>query len=256
MLKTFRENFKHLKWVLWLVIAVFVVFGKTPHRTEFFLAQDPEWVSVYVKARGNMSPDAQDVLVSQVERRLMGIKGVESLYVRTGSASSGGGPNAPPNDTIGRIQVEFFHYEDRKALGLRGKTLSDRYLARHFDDWRAWSLNPAHARWGGEAAAALLLGELMPNGRTPGVLTLYGDKLPARLLAEQGIEAAGPAAYEHLVELRKPFWGASLLAGDEAAATVPLALTYADLLATGNARCIEAAEMIYNMRLAGRFPPH
>lgn len=26
MLKTFRENFKHLKWVLWLVIAVFVVF--------------------------------------------------------------------------------------------------------------------------------------------------------------------------------------------------------------------------------------
>ncbi len=26
MLKTFRENFKHLKWVLWAVIAVFVVF--------------------------------------------------------------------------------------------------------------------------------------------------------------------------------------------------------------------------------------
>ena len=26
MLKTFRENFKHLKWVLWAVIAVFVIF--------------------------------------------------------------------------------------------------------------------------------------------------------------------------------------------------------------------------------------
>lgn len=26
MLKTFRENFKHLKWVLWLVIAIFVIF--------------------------------------------------------------------------------------------------------------------------------------------------------------------------------------------------------------------------------------
>ncbi len=26
MLKTFRENFKHLKWVLWVVIAIFVVF--------------------------------------------------------------------------------------------------------------------------------------------------------------------------------------------------------------------------------------
>ncbi len=116
-----------------IVIAVFVVFGKTPHRTEFFLEQDPEWVSVYVKARGNMSPDAQDVLVSQVERRLMGIKGVESLYVRTGSASSGGGPNAPPNDTIGRIQVEFLHYEDRKALGLRGKDIADEVRKRVAD---------------------------------------------------------------------------------------------------------------------------
>jgi peptidyl-prolyl cis-trans isomerase D len=26
MLKTFRENFKHLKWVLWLVIGIFVIF--------------------------------------------------------------------------------------------------------------------------------------------------------------------------------------------------------------------------------------
>jgi len=26
MLKTFRENFKHLKWILWVVIAVFVIF--------------------------------------------------------------------------------------------------------------------------------------------------------------------------------------------------------------------------------------
>ncbi len=116
-----------------IVIAVFVVFSKTPHRTEFFLEQDPEWVSVYVKARGNMSPDAQDVLVSQVERRLTGIKGVESLYVRTGSASSGGGPNAPPNDTIGRIQVEFLHYEDRKALGLRGKDIADEVRKRVAD---------------------------------------------------------------------------------------------------------------------------
>lgn len=116
-----------------IVIAVFFVFGKTPHRTEFFLEQDPEYVSVYVKARGNMSPDAQDLLVSQVERRLTGIKGVDSLYVRVGSASSGGGPNAPPNDTIGRIQVEFLHYEDRKALGLRGKDIADEVRKRVSD---------------------------------------------------------------------------------------------------------------------------
>jgi len=139
------------------------------------------------------------------------------------------------------------------ALGLRGKTLSERYLAQRFDDWREWQLNPAHTRWGGEAAATLLLRELTPHGLIPSVLTLYGDKLPARLLSEQGIEAAGPAAYERLVELRKPFWGASLTAAEEVA-TVPLPLVYADLLATGNPHCLEAAELIYRTRLVDRFP--
>ena len=139
------------------------------------------------------------------------------------------------------------------ALGLRGKTLSERYLAQHFDDWRAWQLKPAHARWGGEAAAIQLLGELTPHGLLPSVLTLYGDKLPARLLADQGIEAAGPAAYERLLELRKPFWGASLIAAEDAA-TVPLPLVYADLLATGKPHCLEAAELIYRTRLVDRFP--
>jgi hypothetical protein len=78
--------------------------------------------------------------------------------------------------------------------------------------------------------------------------------LPARLIAKQGLEAASPAAYEHLVELRKPFWGQSLEAADDAT-TVPPALVYADLLATGNAHCIEAAELIYRTRLVDRFPP-
>ena len=134
------------------------------------------------------------------------------------------------------------------ALGLRGKTLVDRYRAENFAGWRDWRLNPAHARWGGEPAAHLLGCELQP-----GVLTIYGEKLPARLLAEQKLAPATPAVYVQLLELRKPFWGESL-AGDGSSATVPPALVYADLLATGNAQCIEAAENLYETRLAGHFP--
>lgn len=140
------------------------------------------------------------------------------------------------------------------ALGLRGKTLSGRYLTPEFDHWRDWQLHPGHTRWGGEAAAALLLGEQLPAPPRPCVLTIYGDKLPARLVDEQRFEAASPAAYEGLVEVRKPFWGKSL-AFDAQAETVAPALIYADLLATGKAQCIEMAEMIYNALLAERFPP-
>ena len=113
------------------------------------------------------------------------------------------------------------------ALGLRGKTLIGRFLAEHFAAWPDWQLNPAHARWGGEPAAALLGCDPLP-----GMLTIYGDKLPARLIAHEHREVAGPVAYEHLVELRKPFWGQTLSTVGRPDLVAPV-LIYADLLATG-----------------------
>lgn len=134
------------------------------------------------------------------------------------------------------------------ALALRGKTLSGRYLAQGFDGWREWPLNPEQARWGGEPAAALLDDDFQP-----GILTVYGDRLPARLIAREHLELAGPLAYEHLVELRKPFWGATLRSPGPSR-LVPPVLIYADLLATGSARCFAAAQAIYDSRLAAHFP--
>jgi len=113
-----------------IIFAVGFWFGSTPHRTLFFLDQDPEFVTMFVKARGNLSPEAQDGLMKQVEARLVGVKGIESLYVRSGSNNSNGGPQSPPNDTVGRIQVEFEKYEQRKALGIRGKDISKEIRAR------------------------------------------------------------------------------------------------------------------------------
>jgi len=103
-----------------VVVGIIFWFASNKHSSEFFLKQDPEFVAVYVKARGNLSPQAQDVLVRQVENRIIGLKGVRGIYVRSGGFTSNGGPNSAPNDTIGAISVDFLHFEDRKALGLRG----------------------------------------------------------------------------------------------------------------------------------------
>ena len=125
-----RHPFRTVMSTLLIIFLVGFWFAKTPHRTLFFLDQDPEFVTVFVKARGNLSPEAQDELMKQVEGRLVGVKGIESLYVRSGSNNSNGGPQSPPNDTIGRIQVEFQKYEDRKALGIRGKDISNTIRSR------------------------------------------------------------------------------------------------------------------------------
>ncbi|TAJ69509.1 MAG: efflux RND transporter permease subunit [Phenylobacterium sp.] len=108
-----------------IILAIVFWFGATKHKTEFFFSDDPESVDVYVKARGNLSPEAQDGLVRQVENRLAGIKGVESFYVRAGGFTSNGGPNSAPNDTVGRIRIDFVDYEERVKLGLEGRDIEN-----------------------------------------------------------------------------------------------------------------------------------
>lgn len=116
-----------------LVFAIVFWFASSPHKTEFFFTDDPEFTQVFVKARGNLSPEAQDALTRQVESRLVGIKGVESFYVRAGGFSSNGGPNSAPNDTVGRIRVDFLDYEERLKLGLSGKNIEDEVRKRVTD---------------------------------------------------------------------------------------------------------------------------
>ena len=134
------------------------------------------------------------------------------------------------------------------ARTLRPKMLLGTYVTPNFDTWAKWKLDPQQARWGGEPAA-----DLMVRYLRPGVLTIYADKLPARMMVEQRLTVAGLLATERVVEVRKPFWG-RMLRNDGRPDTVPPALVYADLLATGDGRCIETAQMIYDKYLARLFP--
>lgn len=130
------------------------------------------------------------------------------------------------------------------ARTLRPKQLLRTLVAPTFATWRDWNL-PDQLRWGAEPAAALLTKYLQP-----GVLTIYADKVPAALIVEHRLTTARAGDEHNLVEIRKPFWGRNLIETDRPE-IVPPALIYADLLATGDARCIEAAQMIYGEHLAG-----
>jgi len=115
-----------------ILVIIGVLFFGQKHRTEFFLDQDPEYATVYVKARGNLTPESANILVSQAEQRLQGVKGINSLYVSAGKMGSGGF-GGPPADSIGRIQVDFVDFEERKALGLRGKDIANTIRERVSD---------------------------------------------------------------------------------------------------------------------------
>ncbi|MGE3773299.1 MAG: type IV toxin-antitoxin system AbiEi family antitoxin, partial [Gammaproteobacteria bacterium] len=134
------------------------------------------------------------------------------------------------------------------ARRLRPKTLHATYVTERFDAWRDWPLDPKEARWGGEPAAALLTDYLRP-----GVLTLYAERLPPRLLVEQRLKKGDHIGAQRYIEERRPFWG-TLQVDQVRADVVPLVLVYADLLATGDGRCLETAQLLYEAHLARLLP--
>jgi len=145
-----------------------------------------------------------------------------------------------------RLLDEWAHDYARR---LRPKTLVALYRAGNLAGWQKWRIDPAHARWGGEPGAALLTNHLRPQ-----VLTLYGGQLPPKLIVDERlVRVEGPDKL-HELEVRRPFWGATLKQDGARPDVAPPALVYADLLATGDARCIETAQVLYQKHLARLLP--
>ncbi len=134
-------------------------------------------------------------------------------------------------------------WADAYARQLRPRTLLGRYYVPALAGWQEWPLEKHGAQWGGEPAGALLTHYL-----TPGELTIYADKLPGPLAARYRFAKEADVGYKAVVEVRHRFWH---FPEDEAVwPCVPPVLVYADLLATGDARCIETAKRLYEDHVA------
>jgi len=118
------------------------------------------------------------------------------------------------------------------ARTLRPRLLLGRFHADQLD-WHK-TLDPGKYGFllGGEPAAARLTSHLRP-----GTVTLYGPKVEPRLLLDHRLR---PDA-QGKVEILRRFWKFD---SDDQLIT-PLPLVYADLLAIGDARCLETAKLLY-----------
>jgi len=132
---------------------------------------------------------------------------------------------------------------DAYVRTLAPRTLIGRFHVAALQGWRNWPLARFDAQWGGEPAAAILTDYLRP-----GALTIYAEKLPAALAAKHKFLAEPAPGHTALVDLRRRFWN---FPGDPRhPEAVPPLLVYADLLATGDARCIDTAKLIHGQYLA------
>jgi hypothetical protein len=118
------------------------------------------------------------------------------------------------------------------ARTLRPRLLLGRFHTDALDWHTTIDLGKYGLLFGGEPAAARLTHHLRP-----GTLTFYGPKLEPRLLLDQRLRADPQGN----VEILKRFWQFD----NEDPLMAPLPLVYADLLAIGDARCLETAKLLH-----------
>lgn len=122
---------------------------------------------------------------------------------------------------------------------LRPKLLLGRYSSKNSDWWKEAHLERFGAHWGGEVAAAKLTQYLRPEKKT-----IYA----ATTLPEIQAKFALKKDPNGDVEILKRFWAFDEESGKNGIA--PPLLVYADLIASGDDRNIETAEIIYDTQIS------
>lgn len=93
-----------------LLVAVQMLYGAIGRGVEFFPDVEPKFAKVQVKARGNLSIHERDVLMQEVEGRILGMPELASVYTRTGREQM----SEDPEDVIGSVTLEFVDWRKRR----------------------------------------------------------------------------------------------------------------------------------------------
>ena len=105
----------HPAKVLGVVILAFIgvqfLYGALGKGVEFFPEVDPEFATIMVRMRGNLSVQEMDQLVREVEERIYDVDGIETITARSGISFQGDGIT---EDTHGLIQLEFKDWQERR----------------------------------------------------------------------------------------------------------------------------------------------
>ena len=119
------------------IMTVFQTFSQNNYGVEFFVEQEPEQATAYVRARGNLSLAEKDAMVRATENLIMQHKAVTNVFSFAGEGglnTDASGAGTPP-DTIGQVQFEIIPWEDRPTQEepILGGLLSREVTADDYD---------------------------------------------------------------------------------------------------------------------------
>ncbi len=103
-----------------LLLGAFAAYGEFGRGVTFFPSVEPEFMSVEVRARDNLSIWERDTLVRAVERRLLGFDEVATVYARTGQGGQGG-----DEEVIGTVQLDLIDWDMRRTAAEIGEDVRE-----------------------------------------------------------------------------------------------------------------------------------
>jgi hypothetical protein len=142
------------------------------------------------------------------------------------------------NRKLMNLENLFKRWVEAYPEQLRPKLKRERFETTNHNWWKKINIKVYGACWGGEVAAANLTGYVKPAK-----VTIYTNEPFGELVLKNRLRKAEQGN----VEILTPFWNFKYELEDQD--VVPPVLVYADLMATGDLRNIEAAGIIYEKYL-------
>ena len=107
--RSLRHPWRNVAAVTGLLVSIYTAFIAFGRGTEYFPEIEPPFAFVDIRARGDLSIGQQDRLVRQVEERILGMAGLDSLYVKTGGSSRSA------SDHIGTLTLNLDDWDKRRT---------------------------------------------------------------------------------------------------------------------------------------------
>jgi hypothetical protein len=138
------------------------------------------------------------------------------------------------NRKLINLESLFKRWVEAYPEQLRPKLIKERFETADYNWWKDVNIKEYGAYWGGEVATAQLTGYLKPAK-----VTIYTNQPFGKLVLKNKLRKTEKGN----IEILTPFW--NFRCEIENQDIVPPILIYADLMATGDDRSIEAAGIIY-----------
>ncbi|HEY8935045.1 MAG TPA: type IV toxin-antitoxin system AbiEi family antitoxin [Cyclobacteriaceae bacterium] len=203
-------------------------FTKTGLRVVFLFLQD----NLYVNRPYRELAQLADVGLGNVNNIMKGLK-TQRLLVHKNAREY----VLPDKKVLLEKWIEAYDERLKPTLHVGNFRFLDNDV---FFNWRNLNLAP-DTLWGGEPA-----GDLYTNNLNPELLTLYTLEGRGELMKKYRLVPDEKGN----VQIYKKFWNVIHSENDKA---VPALLAYTDLINTGNRRCIDTAQKLYEKFLKNKF---